>query len=103
MGDPTRLRQVVLNLVGKAIKFIKAGVIEITVKPGKQPDMLLFSVADTGIGMTPEQVTKVFEPFSQADASTTRRFGGTRLGTAISRQITELMGGEIWAESEYVK
>jgi PAS domain S-box-containing protein len=100
MGDPTRLRQVILNMVGNAIKFTEKGGITITVQPGKKPEMLHFSIVDTGIGMTEEQVSKVFDSFSQADGSTTRRFGGTGLGTTISKQIVEMMDGEIWVESE---
>ncbi|MGB8842888.1 MAG: PAS domain S-box protein [Aliidongia sp.] len=103
MGDPTRLRQVVLNLVGNSIKFTEKGVVTVSVTRWHQPNMLHFTVIDDGIGMTPEQTAKVFEPFSQADVSTTRRFGGTGLGTAISKQITGLMGGEIWVESEHRK
>jgi signal transduction histidine kinase/HPt (histidine-containing phosphotransfer) domain-containing protein len=100
IGDPTRLRQVVLNLVGNAIKFTEKGNIKVSVQPWSEPGMLHFSVADTGIGMTPEQSSKIFDSFSQADSSTTRRYGGTGLGTAISKQITEIMGGKIWVESE---
>jgi len=103
MGDPTRLRQVVLNLVGNSIKFTEKGVITVSATRWHQPNMLHFTVTDDGIGMTPEQTAKLFEPFSQADVSTTRRFGGTGLGTAISKQITELMCGEIWVESEHRK
>ncbi|MEO5349478.1 MAG: ATP-binding protein, partial [Magnetococcus sp. YQC-3] len=103
MGDPTRLRQVVLNLVGNAIKFTEKGSVTVAVHPDGQPDLLHFSVTDTGIGMTPAQSAKVFEAFAQADASTTRRFGGTGLGTTISKQIVEMMGGAIWVESEMGK
>jgi PAS domain S-box-containing protein len=99
-GDPTRLRQVLLNLLGNAVKFTAQGGVTLQVAAGNPPQ-LYFAVRDTGIGMTPEQVARVFEPFSQADASTTRRFGGTGLGTSISRQIVELMGGDIGVESEY--
>ncbi len=98
-GDPTRLRQVVLNLVGNAIKFTEKGRLTLLVDMDNRADMIHVSVSDTGIGMTPEQVAKIFEPFSQADASTTRRFGGTGLGTSICKQIVELMGGNIWVES----
>ena len=100
MGDPHRLRQIVLNLVGNSIKFTEVGSITLFVNQGDKPDTLHFSVKDTGIGITPEQSAKVFVAFSQADASTTRRFGGTGLGTTISKQLVELMGGNIWVESE---
>lgn len=99
IGDPTRLRQVVLNLVGNAIKFTNEGSIKLIVKLDEQADTLHFSIIDTGIGMSEEQMTTVFDIFSQADVSTTRRFGGTGLGTSISKQIVELMNGRIWVES----
>ncbi len=101
MGDPTRLRQVILNLVSNSIKFTKEGSVKLIVKVGEKANMLHFSIVDTGIGMTEDQVTTVFEAFSQADASTTRRFGGTGLGTSISKQIVELMDGKIWVESVF--
>ena len=100
MGDPHRLRQVILNLVGNSIKFTNKGEITLSVRQGDEADILLFSVKDTGIGMTQEHIAKIFEPFSQADASTTRHYGGTGLGTTISKQIIELMRGKIWVESE---
>jgi len=100
LGDPTRLRQIVLNLLSNAIKFTEEGTIGIEVNSSKEPGMLSFAISDTGIGMTTEQLEKVFESFSQADGSTTRRYGGTGLGTTISRQLIELMGGEIEVESE---
>lgn len=99
IGDPARLRQVILNLVGNAIKFTLAGSITIVVAREQNSERLHFSIADTGIGMRPDQLARVFDAFSQADASTNRRFGGTGLGTTISKQIVELMGGNIWAES----
>ena len=100
-GDPIRLRQVIVNLVGNAVKFTESGSVTLSVCAHDQPDILHFTVVDTGIGMTTDQMAKVFEPFSQADASTNRRFGGTGLGTTISRQIVRLMGGDIWVESEF--
>lgn len=103
MGDPTRLRQVLINLIGNAIKFTATGTIMVRIALEENTNMLLFSVSDTGIGMTPEQTSNVFEAFAQADSSTNRRFGGTGLGTTISKQIVELMGGKIWAESEVNK
>jgi len=98
-GDPTRLRQVILNLVGNAIKFTEKGHIKIAVQADKKQDMVHFTVADTGIGMSQKQAEKIFESFTQADPSTTRRYGGTGLGTTISKQIVELMGGRIWVDS----
>ena len=100
IGDPTRLRQVILNLVGNAIKFTDHGQIVLSVEPWVQPETLHIAITDSGIGMSPEQIERIFEPFSQADASTTRKFGGTGLGTTISKQLVELMGGEIWVTSE---
>jgi len=104
-GDPTRLRQIIINLIGNAIKFTDSGgvVVEV-VNISSDPDMgkakLLFSVEDTGIGIPPEKQEKVFENFTQADSSTTRRFGGTGLGLTISKNLVELMGGRIWVESD---
>ncbi|WP_394147684.1 PAS domain S-box protein [Shewanella atlantica] len=100
VGDPSRLQQVMLNLVGNAIKFTDKGEVKICVLPGEEAGQLHFNISDTGIGMSPEQLDKVFDSFVQADSSTSRRFGGTGLGTTISKQIVELMGGELWAESE---
>ena len=99
MGDPVRLRQVVLNLVGNAIKFTPSGSIAVKIGGDPESSLLHFSIEDTGIGMSEEQLSSVFDAFAQADASTNRRFGGTGLGTTISKQIVELMGGDIWAES----
>lgn len=101
-GDPLRLRQVVVNLVGNAIKFTDRGEVVLRVRPESQLDgevLLHFSVTDTGIGIPPEKQKLIFEAFSQADSSTTRRYGGTGLGLAISQQLVELMGGRIWVES----
>ena len=98
MGDATRLRQVLLNLAGNAIKFTEMGSVTLTVE--KAEGALHFCITDTGIGMTEEQAAKVFDSFTQADGSTARRFGGTGLGTTISKQIVEAMGGKIWVESE---
>ncbi|MDM8537926.1 ATP-binding protein [Desulfobacterales bacterium HSG17] len=109
MGDSVRLRQIIINLVGNAVKFTEKGEINVSVKPASvknasvknrnETDMLHFSIKDTGIGIPAHRVNKIFEPFTQAEGSTARRFGGTGLGTTISRQLTELMGGKIWAES----
>ena len=103
VGDPGRLRQVLVNLVGNAIKFTLQG--EVVVDVAQQAETedaieLRFSVRDTGIGIPQAKLTAMFEPFSQADASTTRRFGGTGLGLTISKQLVEMMGGRIWVESE---
>lgn len=100
IGDPTKLRQVFINLLGNAIKFTEKGGVTLSVAPTGNPDEYVFGIQDTGTGMSPIALTKIFERFSQADESTTRRFGGTGLGTAISKGIVEEMGGNIWAESE---
>jgi signal transduction histidine kinase/DNA-binding response OmpR family regulator len=95
--DPTRLRQILMNLVGNAIKFTAAGRVEILVKCDTTPEgsRLSFEVADTGIGMTAEAIERLFQPFEQADASTTRKYGGSGLGLVISRRLAEMMGGHI--------
>ena len=101
-GDPMRLRQILLNLGNNAIKFTQQGEIVISTHVFKQKDNMVelhFSVRDTGMGISPEQKARLFQSFSQADSSTTRKFGGTGLGLAISKKITDLMQGHIWAES----
>ncbi|OQW67126.1 MAG: hypothetical protein BVN35_20595 [Proteobacteria bacterium ST_bin11] len=100
VGDPNCLRQVILNLVGNSVKFTDTGSIGVSISRAEGVEMLHFAISDTGIGMTPEQTERIFESFSQADSTTSRRFGGTGLGTTISKQIVEMMGGEIWVESQ---
>lgn len=101
-GDPLRLGQILTNLSNNAIKFTHKGEIGIYIRK-LQSDRYRFSVVDSGIGMTQEQLGRLFQSFSQADGSTTRKYGGTGLGLAISKQLVELMGGKIWVESEYGK
>jgi CheY-like chemotaxis protein len=100
--DPTRLRQILLNLVGNAIKFTDAGGVSIQAR-GERHDgsrvALRFEVSDTGIGMSPPEIARLFQPFSQADSSTTRRYGGTGLGLSISKRLAEMLGGTIAVES----
>ncbi len=96
--DPRRLRQVLLNLLSNAAKFTENGTLTLTA--GGEGSQVWFEVADTGIGMTPEQLTRLFNAFAQLDASTTRRFGGTGLGLAISRQLARMMGGDVTVTSE---
>ena len=102
-GDSSRLGQVVMNLVGNAIKFTHTGEVAVKVevedKEG-EARLLHFTVSDTGIGIPSEKQAQIFEPFSQADTSTTRKYGGTGLGLSISTRLVALMGGEIWVESE---
>jgi len=97
-GDPLRLGQVLTNLANNAVKFTQTGEVGIYVTRLEQ-DSYRFKVHDTGIGMTPEQQSRLFQSFSQADAGTTRKYGGTGLGLAISKQLVEMMGGCIWVES----
>jgi PAS domain S-box-containing protein len=118
IGDPGRLRQILVNLVGNAIKFTEQGEVVVYVAPcpaslvpeqgaaaekgpAGAPDVWLqFAVRDTGIGIPPDKIAAIFEPFTQADGSTTRKFGGTGLGLTISTRLVEMMGGRIWVESE---
>jgi protein-histidine pros-kinase len=106
IGDPTRLRQVVMNLLGNAVKFTEQGSVVISVAPEKAGNVagnsslhLKFAVRDTGIGVPLDKQQAIFDAFSQADVSTTRRFGGTGLGLAISARLVQLMDGRIWLES----
>jgi len=104
-GDATRLRQILVNLLGNAVKFTASGEVGLTVSAGPAPAgeqglrEVKFAVKDTGVGIPPESQHRLFQSFSQVDASTTRRYGGTGLGLAISRRLAELMGGRIWVES----
>jgi len=111
LGDPTRLRQIITNLLGNAIKFTERGEVALEVEvetvdrtgagPADQDGITLhFTIRDTGVGIPPEQQKLIFQAFSQADGTTTRRFGGTGLGLTISTRLVEMMGGRIWVESE---
>jgi signal transduction histidine kinase/CheY-like chemotaxis protein len=100
LSDSSRLRQILLNLIGNAIKFTHEGSVIIAIEPTKEDDIVHFSVKDTGIGIPQERINLIREPFTQVDASTTRQFGGTGLGTSIAKQLVELLGGEMWIESE---
>ena len=102
-GDSSRLRQVLVNLVGNAIKFTDDGEVALKVQIESEDGhdrILHFTISDTGIGIPPEKHESIFDPFSQADTSTTRKYGGTGLGLTISTRLVEMMGGKIWVESE---
>ncbi len=99
MGDSQRLRQVLLNLLGNAVKFTEKGHISLSIRR-QGSDEYLFSVADTGVGIPVERLEQIFHPFVQAEASTSRRFGGSGLGLTICRRLVDAMGGRIWVESE---
>jgi signal transduction histidine kinase/CheY-like chemotaxis protein len=104
-ADVTRVRQILLNLLSNASKFTEGGTVRLEARREEMPagDSLVFRVSDTGIGMTPEQIGKLFQAFSQADASTSRKYGGTGLGLVISRRFAQMMGGEVSVESAYRK
>ena len=102
-GDPHRLRQVLINLLGNSIKFTEKGGLKIRVEPDPEHPVsgwVRFAISDTGIGIPPDKLGRLFQSFSQVDASTTRKYGGTGLGLSISKQLVELMEGRIWVESE---
>jgi signal transduction histidine kinase len=101
-ADQMRLRQALLNLMSNANKFTERGTIRVDARHVQENgrDWITIAVVDTGIGMTPEQMGKLFQEFSQADASTTRKYGGTGLGLAISKRFCQMMGGDITVESE---
>ena len=104
-GDQTKIRQMLLNLLSNACKFTERGTITLAADrlggdPARTPERLRFRVSDSGIGMTPEQMTRIFEAFAQAEASTSRRYGGTGLGLAITKRFATLMGGDVSVESE---
>ena len=98
IGDPTRLRQILINLISNALKFTQKGSVTVEVA-ASDTDHLVFKVSDTGIGMTPEQMGRLFEKFAQADASTTRKYGGSGLGLAICQKLATLMGGVLEVDS----
>jgi PAS domain S-box-containing protein len=103
MGDPIRFRQILMNLVSNAVKFTEKGGIIVQAEKQEETDEtvdVIVQVSDTGIGLTDEARERLFTPFTQADGSTTRKYGGTGLGLAISKRLVEMMGGKIWAESE---
>ncbi|QGY38782.1 response regulator [Pseudodesulfovibrio cashew] len=103
-GDPVRLKQIIINLLGNAVKFTEEGTVSLSVDPlqTENEDLLLqFTVKDTGPGIPPDKLDAIFDSFTQADSSTTRRFGGTGLGLAISKRLVSMMGGRIWVESSH--
>ena len=104
MGDPTKLRQVLVNLLSNAVKFTNAGTVKLNAvirEKGEKTITMYFEVKDSGIGMTPEQMEKIFKPFAQAESGTTRKYGGTGLGLAITKEMLELMGGKLTVESAF--
>jgi signal transduction histidine kinase len=101
IGDPLRLRQILVNLLGNAIKFTELGqvVLEVDHAPAQAPGVLLFTVADTGIGIPPDKLQSIFASFTQVDSSTTRKYGGSGLGLAIAQRLVTMMGGQISLQS----
>jgi len=101
VGDALRLRQVLINLIGNAVKFTESGEVRVEISRVDAPDLRLrFAVSDTGIGLTTAQIEKIFEPFTQADGSITRRYGGTGLGLTIVQRLVDLMGGDVTVQSQ---
>ncbi|MEN3000753.1 MAG: ATP-binding protein [Armatimonadota bacterium] len=101
MGDPVRLRQILANFISNAIKFTEQGEVAVMVEPSRNyPHGIWLAVRDTGIGIPPDRLASIFEPFTQADSSTTRKYGGTGLGLTICKRLAELMGGQIGVESQ---
>ncbi len=103
LGDSNRLGQVLLNLLSNALKFTQAGEVQVKVRElerGESDILIQIEVQDTGIGLTPDQLERLFQPFEQADTSTTRKYGGTGLGLSITRRLVEMMSGQVWVESE---
>ena len=103
LGDITRLRQILINLLGNALKFTPVGEISLTVTFDAAQQIIQFAIQDTGIGIAPEGMERLFKSFSQVDASTTRQYGGTGLGLVICQRLCTLMGGKIWVESQPLK
>ncbi len=103
LGDAFRIKQIIINLIGNAIKFTENGGVFLEILPGEKKRQIHFMVKDTGVGIPPDRLIKIFNPFEQTDMSITRKYGGTGLGTTISKQFVDLMGGKIWAESEQGK
>jgi signal transduction histidine kinase len=99
-ADQTKVRQTLFNLLSNASKFTEKGTIRLDVNRTTPPEQMVFRVSDTGIGMTPEQLGKLFQAFSQADASTSKKYGGTGLGLAISKKFCQTMGGDLTVRSE---
>jgi PAS domain S-box-containing protein len=98
-GDPGRLRQILVNLIGNALKFTADGEVVVKVQPAAGADEIHFTVSDTGIGIAPEKQSLIFDPFTQADNTTTRNYGGTGLGLAITKRLVGMMNGRLWVES----